>query len=279
MTDILQLQDVCFSYDGSEVLRGLTLNVAEGSFVSVVGPNGSGKTTLVRIASGLFLPDRGECLVAGRPTRTYRRRDLARVVAVVPQESHIAFPFSALQVVLMGRSPYLGPLGFESAEDVELAQEALRETDAEDLSDRLLGELSGGEKQRVIIARALAQEPRLLLLDEATSFLDIRHQLDICRIVRRLSRERGVTVVMVEHDLNLAAEMSERMVLLADGGVFADGSPEEVLTEANVAEVFGAQVRRELDPVTGRPILRPRERLDNPSEPGSYESHDRGDRR
>ncbi len=267
MTDILQLQDVCFSYDGSEVLRGLTLNVAEGSFVSVVGPNGSGKTTLVRIASGLFLPDRGECLVAGRSTCTYRRRDLARVVAVVPQESHIAFPFSALQVVLMGRSPYLGPLGFESAEDVELAQEALRETDAEDLSDRLLGELSGGEKQRVIIARALAQEPRLLLLDEATSFLDIRHQLDICRIVRRLSRERGVTVVMVEHDLNLAAEMSERMVLLDDGGVFADGSPEEVLTEANVAEVFGAQVRRELDPVTGRPILRPRERLDNPSQP------------
>lgn len=279
MADILQLQDVCFSYDGSEVLRGLTLNVAEGSFVSVVGPNGSGKTTLVRIASGLFLPDRGECLVAGRPTRTYRRRDLARVVAVVPQESHIAFPFSALQVVLMGRSPYLGPLGFESAEDVELAQEALRETDAEDLSDRLLGELSGGEKQRVIIARALAQEPRLLLLDEATSFLDIRHQLDICRIVRRLSRERGVTVVMVEHDLNLAAEMSERMVLLDDGGVFADGSPEEVLTEANVAEVFGARVRRELDPVTGRPILRPRERLDNPSPPGAYESQDRGGRR
>ncbi len=279
MTDILQLQDVCFSYDGSEVLRGLTLDVAEGSFVSVVGPNGSGKTTLVRIASGLFLPDRGECLVAGRPTRAYRRRDLARVVAVVPQESHVAFPFSALQVVLMGRSPYLGALGFESAEDVELAQEALRETDAEDLSDRLLGELSGGEKQRVIIARALAQEPRLLLLDEATSFLDIRHQLDICRIVRRLSRERGVTVVMVEHDLNLAAEMSERMVLLDDGGVFADGSPEEVLTEANVAEVFGARVRRELDPVTGRPILRPRERLDNPSPPSAYESHDRGGRR
>ena len=267
MTDILQLQDVRFSYDGSEVLRGLTLAVAEGSFVSVVGPNGSGKTTLVRLASGLFLPDRGECLVAGRPTRAYRRRDLARVVAVVPQESHIAFPFSALQVVLMGRAPYLGPLGFESAEDVTLAREALRETDAEDLSDRLLGELSGGEKQRVIIARALAQEPRLLLLDEATSFLDIRHQLDICRIVRRLSGERGVTVVMVEQDLNLAAEMSERMVLLAEGRVFADGTPEEVLTEANVAEVFGARGRRELDPVTGRPILRPRERLDSPSGP------------
>jgi len=264
MADILQLQDVHFSYDGTEVLRGVTLNVAEGSFVSLVGPNGSGKTTLVRIASGLFLPDRGECLVAGRLTHACRRRDLARLVAVVPQESHIAFPFTALQVVLMGRAPYLGPMGFESAEDVALARVALRETDAEVLSDRLLSELSGGEKQRVIIARALAQQPRLLLLDEAASHLDIRHQLDVFDIVRRLNRERGVTVVMVAHDLNLAAEMSERMVLLAQGRVFADGTPTEVLTEANVAEVFGAQVRRELDPVTGRPMLRPRHRVEAP---------------
>jgi len=264
MADILQLQDVHFSYDGTEVLRGVTLNVAEGSFVSLVGPNGSGKTTLVRIASGLFLPDRGECLVAGRLTHACRRRDLDRLVAVVPQESHIAFPFTALQVVLMGRAPYLGPMGFESAEDVALARVALRETDAEVLSDRLLSELSGGEKQRVIIARALAQQPRLLLLDEAASHLDIRHQLDVFDIVRRLNRERGVTVVMVAHDLNLAAEMSERMVLLAQGRVFADGTPTEVLTEANVAEVFGAQVRRELDPVTSRPMLRPRHRVEAP---------------
>jgi len=262
MGDILQLRDVHFAYDGAPVLRGVNLSVAEGGFLAVVGPNGSGKTTIVRIASGLLRPRRGECLVAGRATHAYRPRELARLVAVVPQESHIAFPFTALQVVLMGRAPYLGPLGFESARDLEVARAALRETDAEPLSDRLLSELSGGEKQRVIIARALAQEARLLLLDEATSHLDIRHQLDIFRIVRRLNRERGVTVVMVEHDLNLAAMLAERMVLLAEGRVFADGTPREVLTEENIRRAFGARVRRELDPRTGRPLLLPEECFD-----------------
>jgi iron complex transport system ATP-binding protein len=259
MGDILSLKNVHFSYDGTEVLHDVTLHVPEGSFLVVVGPNGSGKTSLLRLGSGVALPQRGECLVAGRSTRTFGRRELARVVAVVPQESHIAFPFTALQVVLMGRAPHLGGLGFETAEDVALAEAALQDTDAEALRDRLLGELSGGEKQRVIIARALAQQARLLLLDEATSFLDIRHQMDICRIVRRLNRERGVTVVMVEHDLNLAAMLAERVVLLAEGRVFADGSPEEVLSEANVAQAFGVEVRRERDPATGRPILLPRE--------------------
>lgn len=262
MGDILQLRDVHFAYDGAPVLRGVDFSVAEGGFVAVVGPNGSGKTTLVRIVTGLLRPQRGECLVAGRPTHTYRPRELARLVAVVPQESYIAFPFTALQVVLMGRAPHLGPLGFESARDVAAARTALRETDSEPLADRLLGELSGGEKQRVIIARALAQEARLLLLDEATTHLDIRHQLDIFRIVRRLNRDRGVSVVMVEHDLNLAAGMSDRMVLLTQGRVFADGTPGEVLTEDNIHQAFGARVRRELDPLTGRPVLLPGERLD-----------------
>jgi iron complex transport system ATP-binding protein len=259
MADILQLSDVHFSYGETEVLRGVDLSVPEGAFVAVVGPNGSGKTTVLRLASGLLRADRGRCLVAGRATQEYSRRDLARLVAVVPQESQVTFPFTALQVVLMGRSPYLGPVGFETAEDVAIARNALRETDAQHLADRLLNELSGGEKQRVIIARALAQQPRLLLLDEATSFLDIRHQLDIFRIVRRLNRERGVTVVMVEHDLNLAALLAERMALIQDGRVVADGPPGEVLSEANVEAVFGASVRRETDAATGRPLLLPRE--------------------
>ncbi len=262
MDDILQLRDVHFAYDGAPVLRGVKLTVARGAFLALVGPNGSGKTTLLRVASGLLRPDRGECLLAGRPTHACRRRELARLVAVVPQESHVSFPFTALQVVLMGRAPYLGPLNFESAEDVVLAEQALRMTDAQDFADRLLWELSGGEKQRVIIARALAQKPSLLLLDEPTSFLDLRHQLDILRIVRRLNREQGVTVVIVAHDLNLAAMLAERVVLLDQGQVFADGPPDEVLSEANVEEVFGARVRRERDPVTGRPLLLPRERLD-----------------
>jgi len=265
MGDILTLSHVHFSYDGAEVLRDVSLHVPEGSFLVLVGPNGSGKTSLLRLASGVALPQRGDCLVAGRSTRTFGRRELARVVAVVPQESHVAFPFTALQVVLMGRAPYLGALGFESAEDVALAEAALQETDAGPLRDRLLGELSGGEKQRVVIARALAQQARLLLLDEATSFLDIRHQMDICRIVRRLNRERGVTVIMVEHDLNLAAMLAQRVLLLAEGRLFADGPPEEVLSEANVAQAFGVEVRRERDPATGRPILLPREEPDGRS--------------
>ena len=252
----LELHDVCYGYDEEPVVDGISLDVDRGDFVGIIGPNGSGKSTLLRLMGGTLASWSGRVLLDGRGVESYRRRDLGRCIAVVPQESSISFPFSVMEVVLLGRTPHLGGFGFEKAEDLAAARRAMVRTDVSHLADRMITELSGGERQRVILARALAQEPSLLLLDEPTAFLDLRHQVEIYDLLSDLAHE-GMTVVTVLHDLNLAALYCERVILLEAGRVAQNGSPREVMTYANLTRVYGTDVYVAVNDVTGTFIVLP----------------------
>jgi len=261
----LEAEGLHFAYTpGEPVLSGLSMTARAGRLTCILGPNGSGKTTLLRILIGLLVPSGGQVRLAGRPLGTYRRADLARRAAYVAQESLAAIGFTAIETVLMGRSPHTGALGFESEADWRAARDALRLTETERLADRDLADLSGGERQRVILARALAQEPDLLLLDEPTAFLDIRHQHGIYGLLRRLVTEEARTVVSVSHDLGLASAYADEVVLLAHGQVAAAGTPAEVIRPDVLEPVYETPVTVRIDETTGRPYVLPR-----PPEPRS----------
>ncbi len=241
---MLKVSDVSFSYarrrpSAPRVLDRVSLEVEAGTIVGLLGPNGSGKTTLVRIVAGVLQPQSGRVWVGGRPIERLTRRDLARRVAVVPQETHSTFDFSVIDMVLMGRYPHLGPFELEGAADLEIAREALAATGTAALETRAFATLSGGEKQRVVIASALAQASDVLLLDEPTASLDLGFQLDIAALLTRLNRERGVTMVVSTHDLNLAATLCTELVLLKSGRVIAEGPTRRVLTKENVRALYG----------------------------------------
>lgn len=253
VSPLLRLQDLRVAYDGREVLHGLDLQVAPGEMVGLLGPNGSGKSTLLRVLAGLLTPSAGNIQLSGRPLRQFSSRERARRVALVPQSVLIPFAFPVFDVVAMGRHPHLGLLGAPTPRDFEIIHQALGETDCAHVQDRPVTELSGGELQRVIIARALAQQASLLLLDEPTAHLDINHQLDIARLLGRLNREQGLTVLWVSHDLNLAAEFCQRLVMLQDGQIVADGAPEEVVTTEIVERVYGVRLPVHANPQSGRP--------------------------
>ena len=222
-------------------IQDVTLRLARGGVLGILGPNGSGKTTLLRLLAGLLRPTRGRVLVEGLDVGTIPRRELARRVAVVPQETHLAFEYSVLEIALMGRYPHLGAFEFEGPRDLAIACEALEATGTAHLAHRPFSTLSGGEKQRVIIASALAQEADILLLDEPTASLDLGYQLDISGLLARLNRERGLTLVIATHDLNFAAGLCRTMLLVRDGRVLADGVTADVLTAASIAALYGVR--------------------------------------
>lgn len=262
---VIELDGVTAGYGDRAAIRDVTLRVERGETVGVIGPNGSGKSTLLRILSGVLRPWCGRVAIEGRAITSYTPRELSRRIGVVPQETHVDFPFTVTEVVLLGRTPHLGAFSFESAHDLEVAQQAMQRTEVAHLAARRITELSGGERQRVILARALAQEPSILILDEPSAFLDIRHQVEIYDLLRDLQRE-GLTVVTVLHDLNLAGLYCDRLVLLADGGVACLGEPAAVLTYATLTEVYGTEVYVVMNDVTQRlnvlPLSRPyREQL------------------
>ncbi len=234
---VLAFEGVSAAAGSRQILRGVTLALHAGEILTLAGPNGAGKTTLFRVASRVLRPTAGSLSLLGRPLAAYSRRELAQVLAVVPQDAPIAFPFRVAEVVLMGRSPHLGALGFETRADIERARDAMRRTGIEALADRSLLELSGGERQLVLLARALAQDPRVLLLDEPTAHLDLRHRVRVAALVRELVRE-GRSALVVSHDLGLAARSGDRIALLRDGELRVLGSPREVLTPANLRAVF-----------------------------------------
>lgn len=225
-----------------EVLRGVDLALARGELVALLGTNGSGKTTLLRTFAGTLAPDRGTLLFDGRSVSDWRRQALAQRIAVLPQQLELPLGFRVAELVAMGRAPHARRLFASTADDERAIARALLDADAADLADRPAEELSGGERQRLLVAMALAQEPDLLLLDEPTLHLDLAHQVALLGAIRRLRDQRGLTVLAVLHDLNLAAAFAPRVAILDDGRVVADGPPAEVLSPDLVRRVFGVRV-------------------------------------
>jgi iron complex transport system ATP-binding protein len=252
-------------YPGSVVLRDLSFTVAAGELVGVLGPNGAGKTTLFRVLTGLLPVPAGQVRLFGHDVATLPAAERARLVGVVPQELDSPMAFRVDEVVLMGRTARLSRWRAPSARDRQAVDDALRFVDMVQLRDRPFPELSGGEKQRVLIALVLAQAPRLVLLDEATSHLDLRHKLDILELVERLNREQGVTVLMSSHDLALTADACRRLLLFDRGRLAADGAPAELLGGRTVREVFRCELRVQRDPESGALVVFPlRRRGDAP---------------
>ncbi|PYV20696.1 MAG: heme ABC transporter ATP-binding protein [Acidobacteria bacterium] len=240
--DTICVSQVCFDYDGQPVLTGISLDIRAGERIAVLGPNGVGKTTLLKLLSGARSPSRGSILLDGRRLHTVPRPELARKIAVVPQDLTVTFAFTAREIVELGRTPHLGLLrGFRSHDRFAVDQ-AMQLTDTIDLGERTINELSGGERQRVIIAMALAQEPEILLLDEPTHLLDITRQAEILDLVAELNRHRGLTAVATMHDLNLAGRYFNRLMILHRGTVLAEGAPEAVLRADIVEEAYGGPV-------------------------------------
>ena len=251
---VFAARGVEFGYGGAFRLAGASFEVAEGEIMGLVGPNSSGKTTLLRLLSKVHAPDRGEIHFRGRPLGTVARLDLARDVAVVPQDEQLAFPVSVEELVLMGRFPRSAGRLFEGPSDLARAREAMALAGVLDLGDHLVDTLAGGERQRALLARALAQEPRVLLLDEPTSHLDLLHQRHLVGLLRQLNREQGMTVIFVSHDLNLAGELADRLLLLSGGRVVRLGLPREVLDEAVLEQAYGCPVWVERL-ASGRPVV------------------------
>ena len=238
----LKVRDVTLGYDKRIVLQNVSLEVRPGEILGLVGPNGCGKSTLIKGMMRLLPLRSGHIVIDGRDIAAMNSTELARIVAVVPQAPVLPEAFTAFEVVIMGRTPHLGLLRYESHSDVEIAMRAMKMTRTADLADRRVGELSGGERQRLTIARALTQEPRIVLLDEPTSHLDINYQVETLDLISSLCRERGLAAMAAVHDLNLAAQYCSRIVMLYDGGVYAEGTPREVITKANVRCVYDADV-------------------------------------
>jgi iron complex transport system ATP-binding protein len=235
---VVNVDGVECRYGSVKVLEDVSLAVKEGDFVGVLGPNGSGKTTLIKSISRILRPHRGAILLNGADIYSLKEVEVARQMAVVPQDSSIGFSFTALDVVLMGRNPHMTRFQMESAKDVAIARKAMQLTNTWHLAERPINELSGGERQRVIIARALAQEPKVLLLDEPMTHLDINNQLEIMDLVKELCVEEGLIVLAVFHDLNLAARYCTSAILLKNGRIFSAGSLDVVLTTENIKSVF-----------------------------------------
>lgn len=252
---MIDLQSVSFRYREEWVLQDISLRIDRGEFIGVIGPNGSGKSTLLKTLCRLLSPQKGEILFEGSPLKKMSRKGIARKMAFVPQETHSLFPFRVIEMVLMGRSPYLGQRMFEGARDLEIVRRAMEWTEVLAVSERSIDELSGGERKRVFIARALAQEPEVILLDEPTANLDIHHQADFLDLILNLNQEKGMTIVMASHDLNIASEYGNRLLLLQKGKIFRLGSPGKVITRENIEQVYGCKVWVDQNPLSGMPMV------------------------
>ena len=253
----LGVSQIRFSYDGRPVLTDLSLEIGAGDRVAILGPNGAGKTTLLRLLSGVRTPNQGSILLDGRSLDSVSRPEVARKIAVVPQDLTIPFAFTAREVVELGRTPHLRLLRGFRARDRRAVEQAMALTDTTRLGDRIIHELSGGERQRVIIAMALAQEPQILLLDEPTHLLDISRQAEILDLITELNLSRGLTVVAAIHDLNLAGRYFNRLLILHRGTVLAEGAPEAVLRSDIVEEAYGGPVEIVRDGNGQAPIVIP----------------------
>ncbi|MDH4082342.1 MAG: ABC transporter ATP-binding protein [Nitrospira sp.] len=264
-SDAYNVQFIRFRYparesqDGRWILDGVSFQVQAGEVLGVVGPNGSGKTSLLKVLARGLSPQEGRISLFGQNLASMTQQDVACVVGVVPQDTQQLFPFTVAETVIMGRFPHrprgrwTGGFGWESHQDIEIAEQAMMTMDIGHVAHRAVTDLSGGERQRVLIARALGQTPKVLLLDEPTAFLDLQHQVEICSLLRRLKEERGLTVVLVSHDLNLVGQYCDRILLLDNGQVVRLGRPEEVIEPDVLERVYGCRVLVDQHPVSGLP--------------------------
>jgi len=262
MLDLLRADGLVFGYQHTPVLRDVSMTLPAGGFVGILGPNGSGKTTLLRALAGTVRPARGRVLFEDRDIRSVARHVLARRMAVVPQETHLAFDYTALEVVMMGRYPHLTMFEIEGPKDFSIAREAMAATGTLSLQDRQFDTLSGGEKQRVIVAAALAQIAGaggngILLLDEPTVALDLAYQLELGELLRERQRRVPLTIAVSTHDLNFAASLCRTLVLLKDGRVLASGATDDVLTSQHIRELYDVEADVTRHPPTGRVIVVP----------------------
>ena len=247
----LRVKDVSFGYTKSLVIEGIDFEIVPGEVVGILGPNGSGKTTTLKVINRMLEPMTGTVYLGGSDTASWTRKQIAREVGMVPQNNQINFPFTVLDVVMMGRIPYSDRFRREGAEDISIVQESMELTGVSQFADRPITALSGGERQRVIIARALAQRPSVLLLDEPTNHLDVCHQLEILDLVCELSRERGMTVVFVSHDLGMVARYCDRVIMMRDSHIQASGPVGEVMTSENMRRVFDIEAELSYDARVG----------------------------
>ena len=239
------------------VLNQLSFSVEKGEFFIVIGPNGSGKTTLLKLLAGIIKLQEGDLTLLGLDSRSYTPRALARAVAFVPQRLPVDLPFTVSQTVMLGRAPYQGALGIERERDLEIARQAMAFTGLDHLSDHTLDQLSGGEQQRVFIARAICQEPDIMLLDEPTASLDLAHQVKVMDLMEKLKLAKGITVIMVSHDLNLAAMYGDQVLLLKDGQIACIGLPSEVLSFEKLEQTYGCKLLVDESPLGGFPRVTP----------------------
>jgi iron complex transport system ATP-binding protein len=239
---MIELDNVSLGYDHRAILRDVNMKAKPGQIVALVGPNGSGKSTLIKGMTRVIDLFSGRISIDGLDIRTIKLDELARLVATVPQSPALPGAFTAFEVVLMGRTPHLGLLRYEGGKDLAIAWQAMAATHTRPFAERRVSELSGGERQRLVIARALAQQPKVMLLDEPTANLDINHQVEILNLVKSLCLEQSLTVIIALHDLNLAAQYCNWMVMLNGGKIYAEGTPADILTVQNIKEVYGAEV-------------------------------------
>ncbi|MFC1826955.1 ABC transporter ATP-binding protein [Thermodesulfobacteriota bacterium] len=246
---ILDTLKISLTFRDKSILEDVSIEVSTGEFFVIIGPNGAGKTSLLKIISGLQKAQQGSVHIKGKNISGYTRRSLSKILAIVPQHVEVGFPFTVADTVIMGRTPHLGILGMEGEKDFLIAEEAMEFTEVSHLADRKLFQLSGGELQRVIIARAICQQPEIILLDEPTTALDPAHQLKIMDLMERFRRQYNTTIIMVSHDLNLASMYGDRLLLLKEGRVIKTGDPKEVLNKSLLEESYGCQMMVDENPL------------------------------
>jgi iron complex transport system ATP-binding protein len=249
----MRLEQVSLSYGRRTILEDASLEALPGEILGIIGPNGSGKSTLIRGMTRLLNPTSGQIFIDGHTIDKVKHEELAKLVAVVPQNAALPELFTAVEVVLMGRTPHLGLFRYESNNDFTIVHKAMEATNTVHLTERKISELSGGEKQRLVIARALAQEPKIILLDEPTAHLDINYQIETMELIRHLCREQNLVVIIALHDLNLAVQYCDRLVILNHGKIYRQGLPEDVVTAPIIKEVYGADVHVYPHPVNKLP--------------------------
>jgi iron complex transport system ATP-binding protein len=270
MTAKLKVDNLSYKYDELEILEEISFAINQGDFLGLIGPNGSGKSTLLKNINSILKPDKGKVYLDDYDLQELSNKEMAKKLAVVPQNTNVNFNFTVKEIVLMGRAPYISRFKNESEEDFEIAWEAMRLTNVDGLANRSINQLSGGERQRVILARSLAQQPEILLLDEPTSNLDINYQLEIMNLLKKLNCDHDLTLLIILHDLNLASEYCDKLILLKEGKIYAFGSPEEIITEENIEEVYGSRVIVKKHYPSNKPYVTlldnkyiPREKLDH----------------